>query len=231
VASTTSPSALTQALHKTPTSQPQSATLTRSIWTQPSSPMARTGLSRRRSITAGHSSTATLNLTVDNTPPTAAILAPADGASLTGVATFTINIGDATALGSATLTLTNADGQSILVGATTTPGATSFELDTRRIQSGSYTLELDVTDRAGNQADPVTETVAIANPSILGSADYLSQTTGPAGLSVDNGSGDLTISADDVSTKGLGVAMLLSAQLQQPRHAGRELWRGLARIV
>jgi hypothetical protein len=113
---------------------------------------------------AGNTKQVTLNVNVDNTPPTAVLTGPAGGSFLKGGVTAGFAATDAN-VATATLTLGT---RSFDV-----KSKTSQAIDTTAFADGAYTLTLNVTDLAGNSAlsslavtiDNTAPTVTISTPS------------------------------------------------------------------
>ncbi len=113
---------------------------------------------------AGNTKIVSLAVRVDNTPPTAVLLGPQDGAFVRGGVTVSFVATD-TNLGSATLTI---GAQSFDV-----KGKTSQTIDTTAVADGTHTLTLVIADLAGNVAtssrsltiDNTAPAVAISAPS------------------------------------------------------------------
>ncbi len=97
--------------------------------------------------------------TVDLSPPTVSITAPASGASVSGSAvTVSANATDNLAVASVQLLL---DGNSL--GSAVTAAPYSMTWDTTKTTNGSHTLSATATDTAGNSAQAAGLTVTVSN--------------------------------------------------------------------
>ena len=132
---------------------------------------------------AGNSAySAGVGVTVDNTPPTTAVLIPSTGASLSG----TSAVLDASAsapygvkIATVQFVLSGGSFNKTVVGtATPTTYGYLFLWDTTRVQSGAYTLQSLATDAAGNSAYSAGVGVTISQtPSVTA----VSPNSGPTG--------------------------------------------------
>jgi subtilisin family serine protease len=101
---------------------------------------------------AGNQFTTTITAIVDNTPPTANILSPADNAYVKGVVDITFTLPSDSNLENATLAI---DGHVFIV-----KGITHYTWTTTSTKDGNYLLTLTVSDKAGNRhTDAVTVVV------------------------------------------------------------------------
>ncbi|MEM3695536.1 MAG: S8 family serine peptidase [Candidatus Bathyarchaeia archaeon] len=106
---------------------------------------------------AGNYAEFSLLVTVDNTPPTAEIVLPANGSYVSGIIHVNFSFADAN-LQCAVLTI---DGE-VIADVTS---QTYYELDARQISDGEHILVLKVTDEAGNfKASKLTLTVDNTKP-------------------------------------------------------------------
>jgi len=96
---------------------------------------------------AGNEAEANVSVVIDNTPPTAAITAPEDGAEVTGTVTITVS-GDDANFDRMELYIDGA-----LVATWTTSGTHDYEWDTTAYGDGAHRIELRVIDKAGNSAE------------------------------------------------------------------------------
>ncbi len=83
----------------------------------------------------------------DTTPPAVSFATPADGSTISGDATITVNASDNTAVAKVELYA----GDSLVASSTAAPY--SFTLPTRSLTDGAYTLRARAYDNAGNTAD------------------------------------------------------------------------------
>ncbi len=102
---------------------------------------------------AGHAASDEITIIVDNTPPTASINSPMNGAVVSGTVTIDVSYGDAN-LEEARLYLDNT-----LVAELT---GSTYQLDTTQYSDGTHTLKLVVSDKAGNTMES-TITITIDN--------------------------------------------------------------------
>jgi beta-glucosidase len=94
----------------------------------------------------------------DTTPPTVAITSPANGAVLSGSATFSANASDNVAVANVQFRL---DGQNIGAPDSTAPYSLAFDSST--VANGSHQLSALATDTSGNQALSATVSVTVSN--------------------------------------------------------------------
>ena len=99
-----------------------------------------------------------LTVTVDNTPPSVTLTAPADHATIVGVVTLQAKAADVLGLRSVQCFL---DGTTLAEG---TQPPYGFTWDTRAIPNGHHTLQARAIDLAGNDATSEAVTVWVANP-------------------------------------------------------------------
>lgn len=108
---------------------------------------------------AGHVSTASVTVNVDNTDPTAVLTDPASGTFLRGSSAFDFVATDA-----------NVDTAELTIGATVFDVAgqpVPYSVDTTALADGTYTATLTVRDLAGNSAsDSVSVTIDNTAPSV-----------------------------------------------------------------
>ncbi len=95
----------------------------------------------------GDVGTASLTIYVDNTPPSAEVISPANGSYVGGTITVIVNATDEHALRAAELYL---DGS--LLASWTEPGQHSYTLDTTALADGRHLLAFRALDEAGNEA-------------------------------------------------------------------------------
>lgn len=109
----------------------------------------------------GRTSAAQVTVTVDNTPPTVAITAPAAGSTLEGTVTVSAEANDVSSLAGVQFKLNDAN-----LGAEDTTAPFSVNWSTATAGNGSHTLTAVARDTAGNTAtsNPVSVTVANAAP-------------------------------------------------------------------
>ncbi len=146
-----------------------------------------------------------VGVTVDNTPPTTAVLTPSTGSALSG----TSAVLDATAsapygvkIASVTFVLTGGSYDQTVIG-TAVPSLYGylFLWDTTRIESGTYTLQSFATDAAGNSAYSVGVGVTIAaTPSVTA----LSPTSGPTG-GISRESADFPQSSESPGNSSISI--------------------------
>jgi len=96
----------------------------------------------------------------DTTPPTVSIIAPANGATISGTATIKCSASDNVKVASVQFEI---DGVNLGVADTGAPYARA--LNAKNYSNGSHTLKAIARDRAGNQTASDTVTVNIANGS------------------------------------------------------------------
>jgi hypothetical protein len=106
---------------------------------------------------AGHQTTSTVSVTVDNTLPTVAVTAPADGAVLTG-ASVAVNATASDASGIASVQF-KLDGVNLGTADTQSPYQVTWSSPT----NGSHVLTAVATDNAGNARTATNATVVIDN--------------------------------------------------------------------
>lgn len=100
-------------------------------------------------------------LTVDTTPPTVAIAAPANGASVAGSVTIAASAQDNVAVN-----YVNVYVNDVLLGvAKTSPYAVVW--DTTRASNGAATIAAEAYDAAGNKSAKATVSVTVANPIVV----------------------------------------------------------------
>jgi thermitase len=92
---------------------------------------------------------------VDATPPTVAITNPTGGSKVSGMVTVNVNASDNGGTSNLRQTL-YIDGQSV---ASSTGGSLSYKWNTRKVGTGSHTIQAVATDAAGNSSN-ATETVS-----------------------------------------------------------------------
>jgi hypothetical protein len=108
-----------------------------------------------------------VTITVDNTPPTTAVIFPSTGANLQGTSALldaTASASDGVAIGKVQFALTGGSYTKTIVGtAAPTYYGYLFELNTTSIRNGSYVLQSLATDAAGNTAYSLGITITVAN--------------------------------------------------------------------
>jgi hypothetical protein len=124
----------------------------------------------------------------DATPPTVAITAPADGASVSGTLPVTVNATDNVAVVSVQYQVDNID---LGAAVTTAPFGTTWT--TTSLTNGSHTLTAVAKDAAGNSSAPASVTVTVANDK---TAPTVSFTAPAVGASV-SGTVPVTVDAAD----------------------------------
>ena len=99
----------------------------------------------------------------DTTPPTVAVSAPANGATVTGVTAITANAADSTAVDHVDFFV---DGAAV---GTQTSGPFSVSWDSNDVSNGSHAITARAVDTAGNSAtsSPVSVTVSNSNVNLL----------------------------------------------------------------
>jgi hypothetical protein len=106
-------------------------------------------------------------VTVDNTPPTTAVIYPPTGSSLQGTSALldaTASAADGVAIAKVQFALTGGPYRKTIIGtATPTYYGYLFEMNTTSIQNGQYTLQSFATDAAGNTAYSAGITITVAN--------------------------------------------------------------------
>ncbi|MDP2311522.1 MAG: Ig-like domain-containing protein [Pseudomonadota bacterium] len=98
-----------------------------------------------------------LTFTVDRTPPTVALIGPADGDALSGTVTVTAEAEDETGLAGVTLMVDGVDVE------TRTEPPFAWDLDTTLVAWGEHTLSVVAVDRAGNTVFDTID-VTVDNP-------------------------------------------------------------------
>ncbi len=135
---------------------------------------------------AGNTTTSTaVTVTVDNTPPTVAITAPANGAYLAGTVSVSANASDNVSVASVQFQL---DGANLGAPVTTAPYTISW--NTTTATGGGHSLTAIATDAAGNTTTSTAVTVTVDNtpPTVA--------ITAPASGSI-SGTVNVTASASD----------------------------------
>jgi len=115
---------------------------------------------RDNSPTGNPTDSATRTVTVDNTPPTVVITAPANGAGVSRTVTISATATDANPLAGVQF---NIDNQDFLTMDRTFPYAVSW--NTTTYANGSHTLKATAQDAAGNTMTSATVTVIVSNSS------------------------------------------------------------------
>jgi NADPH-dependent 7-cyano-7-deazaguanine reductase QueF-like protein len=127
---------------------------------------------------------------VDTTPPTVSITAPANGSTDSGTITVTANASDNVAVASVQFRV---DGNN--VGAPVTFAPYTYSLNTTTLANGSHTLTAVAKDTSGNTATSAAVSITVNNP-----ADTTPPTvsiTAPANGSTDSGTITVTANASD----------------------------------
>jgi hypothetical protein len=117
-------------------------------------------------------------VTVDNTPPTVAVTAPAGGATVTGNVALTATATDNIAVGGVQFTV---DGTNVGFEDTTSPYSVTW--DSTSVPNASHTISAISRDTAGNTATAATVNVTVSNaapapPTGLVAAYGFNETTG-----------------------------------------------------
>jgi hypothetical protein len=108
---------------------------------------------------AGNPATASdVRVTVDNTPPTAAVTAPAGGATVTGNVTLTATATDNVSLGGVQFKV---DGANVGVEDTASPYSATW--DSTTVTNGQHVISAVSRDTAGNTASSTGVTVTVSN--------------------------------------------------------------------
>jgi chitodextrinase len=136
-------------------------------------------------------SAATVSVTVSNdkTPPTVALTAPANGATVSGTVTVSANASDNVAVASVQFTL---DGNNLGSAVATAPYTLSWNSTTAT--NGTHTLGAIAVDTSGNQASATTVSVTVSNTTPTGLV---------AAYSLDEGSG--TTAGDSSGNNNTGA--------------------------
>ncbi len=134
---------------------------------------------------AGNTATYTIMIYTDNTPPTASITSPRDGAIISNIVNITFTYSD--------LFLDRAE---LIIGNTTidVTGSSSYIFNTTSLPDGIYTITLRVTDKAGHETvDNVTVVIDNTAPSVA--------ITSPANGSYVKGTISITFQYNDITLK------------------------------
>ena len=123
------------------------------------------------------SSSATLTVNLDTTPPTVSITSPTSGATVSGTITVTALASDSVGVISVQLQV---DGTN--VGAVDTTSPYNFSLNTATLTNGSHSLIALATDTAGNQATSAQVSIVVSNQSGNSQPTYANN---GAGCSID----------------------------------------------
>lgn len=164
---------------------------------------------------AGNSSTDSHTIVIDTTPPAAAILSPADGASLAS-STVTIS-GQAEPGAAVTVTVSDAAGN---VVATLTPAldmAGVWSVDASMLADGDYVVVASAQDPAGNvgTSAPVGFTVDTVAPTLTNSTPSLTQDNTPTISGTTEPDASVTITVLDA---GGNVVATLNATADASGH-------------
>lgn len=121
---------------------------------------------------AGNTATASVNVTVSNvsldtTPPSVSITAPASGATISGTASLTATASDNVAVAGVQFSV---DGTNLGNEVTSAPYSTS--LNTSQFANGSHTVTATARDAAGNKSSS-SVTVTVSNSTPTNSADLM----------------------------------------------------------
>ncbi len=135
---------------------------------------------------------AAVNVTVDNIPPSVAMTAPANGADVSGTVNVSATASDNVSVAKVQFQLDGAN-----LGAPVTSAPYTYSWDTTTATGGAHTLTAIATDEAGNTTTSSAVTVtADDTPPVVG-------ITSPASGSV---SGTVTVTANASASDGVGVA-------------------------
>lgn len=142
---------------------------------------------------AGNTSTATSGVTIDTTAPALVLVTPADGTALNDDTPAISGTNDANV--DVTVEVTDANGQVVFTGSTTTDAMGNWTLDTTQLPEGAYTVNASSTDDAGNSANqsagftidttaPTVDITAPADNDVLGSRDVAVSGTSEPNVSI-----------------------------------------------
>lgn len=134
----------------------------------------------------------TVQNSVDTTPPTVSITAPANGATDSGTITVSANASDNVAVASVQFRVDGND-----VGAAVTSAPYTYSLNTKTLANGSHTLTAVATDLSNNKATSAAVSITVNNASANGL--IVSITSPLAGITV---SGTITVTATASDSSG-----------------------------
>jgi hypothetical protein len=104
------------------------------------------------------SSTASLTVNANTTPPAVAITSPTSGATVSGTIAVTASASDSVGVASVQLQV---DGTNVGSADTTSPY--SFSLDTTTLSNGAHSLTAVAVDTSGNQATSIAVSITVSN--------------------------------------------------------------------